>query len=469
MKIVNIACALLLFASFALAQKEPALPKDLPPYGAEKPFVAPNVTASRLDNGLTVWLVSEPGFPKIAFSVAVRGGFAADPTDRPGISELLAKTIDQGTKTRSAKQVAEEIQAAGGDLNTAARRDVLIISTTILSSKLDGGVTVLSDVAQNASFPEAEVTLAKRNASDDLKQRESEPSFLASRAMAKVLFGDHPYHMIAPTQDSISASTPDDLRKIYAQRFRPDQALLVAIGDFENARMLELIKSKFSAWKAPATSPIAEPPAPPEVSQHKVFVVTRPGSVQTTLELGTFGPKRRDPDYEAAQVANAIYGGMFSSRLITNIREDKGYTYSPFSFLDAFRVAGVEITRADVRNEVTGPSFNEITYELNRLVTTTPSDEELTKAKRFLVGIEAIQLQSRAGVAGELADVWANGLPPEEIGVYGRKIASTTSADVDAAARKYFPAAKAAVVAVGEEKVIRDALSPFAIPVQKLQ
>lgn len=469
MKIFGVACALLLFASFAVAQKNAPLPKDLPPYGPEKPLQAPRVTTSKLDNGLTVWLVSEPGFPKIAFSVAVRGGFAADPAERPGISELLAKTIVQGTKTRSARQVAEEIQAAGGDLNAQTRRDFLIISTTILSSRTDGGVTVLSDVVQNASFPEAEVTLAKRNASDDLKQQESEPRFLASRAMAKVLFGDHPYHVIAPTQDSIKASTPDDLRKIYAQRFRPDQALLVAVGDFENARVLDLVKSKFGAWKAPATSAISDPPAPTQVPQHAVFLVTRPGSVQTTLELGTFGPRRRDPDYEAAQIANAIYGGMFSSRLISNIREDKGYTYSPFSFLDAFRVAGVEITRADVRNEVTGPSFNEITYELNRLATTTPADEELTKAKRFLVGIEAIQLQARAGVAGELADVWVNGLPPEEIGIYGQKITSTTSGDVDAAARKYFPAAKSAVVAVGEEKVIRDALSPFAISVQKLQ
>lgn len=469
MKIFSAACALLLFVSFGVAQKEAPLPKDLPPYGPEKPLQAPSVNASKLDNGLTVWLVSEPGFPKISFGVAVRGGFSADPADRPGISELLAKTIVQGTKTRSARQVAEEIQAAGGDLNAETRRDFLIISTTILSSRTDGGVAVLSDVVQNASFPEAEVTLAKRNASDDLKQRESEPSFLASRAMARVLFGDHPYHVIAPTQDSISASTSEDLRKIYAQRFRPDQALLVAVGDFENARMLDLIKSKFGTWKAPATTPIAEPPAPTAMPQHAVFLVARPGSVQTTLELGSFGPKRRDSDYEAAQVANAIYGGTFSSRLISNIREDKGYTYSPFAFLDAFRVAGVAITRADVRNEVTGPSFNEITYELNRLATTTPADEELTKAKRFLVGIEAIQLQARAGVAGELADVWVNGLPPEEIGIYGQKITSTTSSDVDAAARKYFPAAKSAVVAVGEEKVIRDALSPFAIPVQKLQ
>src|SRR5579872_1255200 len=469
MKILHLLCAVAVLVSFAMAQKEAPLPKDLPPYGAEKPLAAPTVSASKLDNGLTVWLVSEPGFPKLALCVAVRGGFAADPADRPGISQLLAKTMGQGTKTRSAKQVAQELQGAGGDLTAQSRNDYIEVSTTILSTKKDNAVAVLSDVLQNASFPDAEVTLAKRNAADELRQRESEPSFLANRAMAKVLFGDHPYHVTAPTQESITASTPDDLRKIYAQRFRPDQAILVAVGDFENNQMLGLIKARFGSWKAPNEAPLAAPATPSTTAQHSVFIVTRPGSVQTTLEFGAFGPRRGDPDYEAAEVANAVYGGTFSSRLVANIREDKGYTYSPASFLRQYRESGMAITRADVRNEVTGPSFNEMTYELNRLATTSPTDEELSKAKRFLVGIEAIQLQVRAAVAGELAGIWVDGLPPEEIGVYGQKIAATNTADVDAAARKYFPAAKAAIVAVGEEKVIRDALAPFAIPLQTMQ
>jgi predicted Zn-dependent peptidase len=182
-----------------------------------------------------------------------------------------------------------------------------------------------------------------------------------------------------------------------------------------------------------------------------------------------FGPLRSDPDYEAALVANAVYGGTFGSRLVSNIREDKGYTYSPFAELRTYRAAGVLVTQADVRNEVTAPTFNEITYELNRLATTAPTPDELKQAERYLVGIEAIQLQSRESMAGELARLWVNGLSPEEIGVYGRKVASTSADEVNAAARKYFPASKAAIVAVGEEKVIREALTPFGIPVQVLQ
>ena len=459
-----IACALLAAAASSLAQKETQLPKDLPPYGPERPLNAPSVRIDRLDNGLTVWLVSEPGFPKTALSIAVRGGLAVDPSDRPGLSDLLGNTIDQGTKTLNAKQIAQQLQAAGGDLSVNPSKDSLILSISVLGSKQNDALTVLSDLVRNATFPDAEVTLAKRNASDQLLQQESQPSFLAARAMAKVLFGDHPYHVTSATQESISASTPDDLRKIYAERFRPDQALLVAVGDFQTDQMLNAVKSRFGEWKAPSTPPVSVPSLSEATPQHAIHVIPRPGSVQTTLELGSFGPLRNADDYEAARVANAIYGATFGSRLVRNIREDKGYTYSPFATLQTYKAAGLLITRADVRNAVTGPSLNEMLYELNRMVTTSPTNEELQTAKRFLVGLEAIQLQSRGAVASELARLWISGLSPDAIGTFGRKVAATTAEQVDAAAQKYFPAAKTAIVAVGEEKVVRDSLAPFGLP-----
>ena len=463
-KLILFVFALTLAASLP-AQKAP-LPKDLPTYGPETPLRAPDVKTAKLDNGLTVWLVSEPGFPKIALTLAIKGGFASDPADKAGISDLLAKTINQGTRTRSARQIAQDIQAAGGDLNVNAGKDSIFVSTSFLSSKADKALAVFSDVAQNPSFPADEVTLAKRNEIQSLKQQEANPSFLANRAMAKALFGDNPYHVVAPTEAVVSAATPDDLHSLYTARFRPDQALIVAVGDFENDKMLADIKSHFSAWKSATGQPAAPPPAVSSTPQHAIYIVPRPGSVQTTLNVGFFGPLRSDPDYEAALVANAVYGGTFGSRLVTNIREDKGYTYSPGAGYNTQRSAATLVTRADVRNAVTGPTLNEILYELNRMVTTSPTKDELQQAERFLVGIEAIRLQSRGAVAGELANLWLKDLPPDEIGVYGRKVAAITPDQVDAAARKYFPAARTTIVAVGQEKVIRDALTPFGIPIQ---
>jgi predicted Zn-dependent peptidase len=464
MKSLSIYCALLFAAAQVWAQKEIQLPKDLPSYGPERPLAAPSVKIEKLDNGLTVWLVSRPGFPKVSFSFVVRGGLAADPSDRPGLSQLLGKAIDQGTKTLNAKQIAQQLQAAGGDLTASPGKDSILLSISVLSARQNDALTVLSDLVRNATFPDAEVTLAKRNAGDQLRQQESEPSFVAGRAMAKILFGDHPYHVTSATQESISASTPADLRKIYAERFRPDQALLVAVGDFESDKMLDAVKSRFGDWKAPSAPPVPVPAEPSVTPQHAIYVIPRPDSVQTTLELGAFGPLRSAEDYEAARVATAIYGGTFGSRLVRNIREDKGYTYSPFSVMRNYQAAGTLITQADVRNAVTAPSLNEILYELNRMVTTSPTTDELDTAKRFLVGIEAIQLQARSAVSDELGRLWVNGLQPDAIGTYGRKVAAITSQDVDTAAKKYFPAAKTAIIAVGEEKVVRDALSPFGLP-----
>lgn len=456
----------LLFVAAAQAQKEAPLPKDLPPYGAQPAFEPPEVKATKLDNGLTVWLVAQPGLPKVSFHIVVFGGLAADSGDRPGLSELLAKTLSQGTKSRSAKQIAEEMQSAGGDLSVGADRDSISVGTSALSAKTELAAGLLADMLENASFPDSEVAIAKRNLGDSLRQREAQPGFQANRALARVLFGSGPYSVIAPTQDSLGRMTAEELRQEFARRFRPDQVILVAVGDFDAAKMAMMIREKLGGWKVPPTAPATVNAKPTGPAPHEVTFVARPNSVQTTLVLAGFGPLRGDPDYEAAEVADAIYGGTFTSRLVTNIREDKGYTYSPGSNLATLRQAGVFRTRADVRNAVTGASLNEILYEMNRMATTSPTDEELSRAKRFLLGIEAILLQSRGAVAGELADLWLNGLGPDAIASYNRKVSATTAEDVDVVARKYFPASHMTIVAVGEEKVIRDALRPFALPIE---
>ena len=447
------------------AEKTPPLPKDLPPYGPLAPFHAPKAEIKKLANGLTLWLVPRPGFPKVALVIAVRGGLASDPAARPGLSNLLVDTIDQGTRTRSAKQIAEELQAAGGDLTGVPAADYLLFATDALASKAHAALTVLADIVQSATFPADEVALAKRNAADTLRANEASPAFLARRALAKEIFGSHPYSLISPTQASITATLPEDLRREFARRFRPDQTVLIAVGDFDSDAFVRTVENLLGAWKAPALPAASLPPKPLATSPHGVYLVGRPGSVQTTFMFGTFGPLRGAQDYAATQVANAIYGGMFGSRLILNIREDKGYTYSPGASIQTYREAGVMVTRADVRNAVTGASLNEIEYELNRMATTSPSEDEMTHAKRYLVGIQGFLFQSQGSVSRQLAAIWAMGLPSEELGLEGERLQKVTAADADQAARKYFPASRQTIVAVGEEKVVREQLAPFGLAI----
>lgn len=456
----------LLFAAGTPAQKEAPLPKDLPPYGTQPAFQPPDVKATKLGNGLNVWLVAQPGLPRVSFRMVVLGGLAMDPPEQPGLSELLARTLNQGTKARSAKQIAEEIQSAGGDLSIGTDRDSISVGTSVLSSKAELVVALLADILENASFPESEVALAARNLSDSLRQREAQPEFQANRALARTLFGSGPYSVVSPTQDSLGRMTAEELRREFARRFRPDQAMLVAVGDFDAAKMTATIAEKLGGWKAPAAPPATVDAKPAGPAPHKVSLVARPHSVQTTLVLAGFGPLRSDPDYEAAEVADAIYGGTFTSRLVTNIREDKGYAYSPGSDLATLRQAAIFRTQADVRNDVTGASLKEILNEMDRMATTTPTEEELSRAKRFLLGTEAIFLQSRSSMAGELTDLWLYGLGPDGIANYNRKISATTRADVDAVVRKYLAPSRMTIVAVGEENVIRRALAPFALPME---
>ncbi|MBV8207146.1 MAG: insulinase family protein [Acidobacteria bacterium] len=450
-----------LIAALGHAQKD--LPKDLPAYGKQPAVQPPTVTESKLPNGLTVWLAPQKGLPLVALRAVVLCGLACDPHDRPGISELLAGTLSQGTKSRTAKEIAEQIQAAGGDLQINADRDAIRIATSVLASRMESAADVISDVLRNASFPASEVAIAKRNLSDSLRLREAQPQFQANRALARALFGAGPYSVIAPTQESLAQMAVEDLQREFGRRFRPDQALIVAAGDFDVAQMMAILKEKLGTWQAGGGQPPAADANATGAPRHEVVFVARPNSVQTTLVLAAPGPLLRDPDYEAAGVANAIYGGSFTSRLVVNIREDKGYTYSPGSVFQVLRQAGIFRTQADVRNAVTGASLNEMMYELNRMVTTSPTDEELERGRRYLLGNEATSLQSRESVTGELSRLWVNGLGSQGLADYIRRVEATSLQDVDSVARKYFPASRMTIVAVGDETTIRQGLQPFGI------
>jgi len=337
----------------------------------------------------------------------------------------------------------------------------------VLWNKAEAGLTILADVLQSATFPDSEVELAKRNAVENLCAQEADPSFLARRALAKAVFSDHPYSVISGTRESIRETTAEDLQHEYAKRFRPDQAILVAVGDFQPDDLTATITSLFGKWSAPDEPPVVPVQKPDRPVPHEVSYVERAGSVQTHILLGTLGPTRGDPEYASTQVATAIYGGMFGSRLTLNIREDKGYTYSPWSALASRHKAAVLATSAAVRNEVTGACLNEINYELNRMATTEPGIEEVSQAQRYLTGTRAIELQSQGRVAHELAQLWIFGLPAEELGDVSARIQKVTPEDVARVGTKYFPASRQTIVTVGERKVIEDQLAPFGLRVEQ--
>ncbi|MDN5780989.1 MAG: insulinase family protein, partial [Luteimonas sp.] len=321
-------CALL--PATALA-KDVVMPKDLPAYGADKPLPVPQIEKKTLANGLEVWVLPRDGVPRVDYVLAVRGaGYAAD--DAPGFAAMLAGLLAEGTAQHDSKAIAEAAQGYGGSLGAQASSDGVTVYGNALASNAEGMMQLLAEVARSPAFPDNEVKLAQANALQSLMAAEAQPGFRAERALAQAVYGDHPYGHTQPTEESIKAATPAQFRNAHAKRFRPDHALLVVTGRIEPAQAFALAQSAFGGWKD-VGEPVADTPEAPATAAPKFVLVQRPGSVQSAVRLGRPAIAATNPDYIPLQLANAVVGGGFSSRLMQNLREDKGWSYGAYSSL----------------------------------------------------------------------------------------------------------------------------------------
>ncbi len=463
-KLTGGALALTLLAApgLVLAAEQKALPKDLPPFGADRPLPVPSIAQSKLPNGLTVWLVKRSGFPRAAVVLALRGaGSVADPKNAEGITELLAATVKEGTTTRTSHAIAEELQSVGAEINANGAADAIYVTAGGLGSGVPKILEVTADMARNASFPAAEVELAKGNALQGLAARESTPEFLAQKALARAVYGDHPYHVVAPSRETLQAATAAELKQEYAQRFHPERALLVVVGDFDSAAVQAALTRHFGPWHGTGVAPAETPPSPAASATRLLLVVPRAGSVQSQILMGRPAATVTDAAYYPLLVANTICAGSFGSRLVENIREDKGYSYSPGGSISARAKGGLLTARAEVRTEVTAATLNEMFYEQDRMAATQPTDEELSRAKRYQGGLYLLRNQIQAAVAQTLASNWVNGLPPEALGEFVSKVNAVSAEQVREAGRAFFPSARQTVVVVGEEAKVKAELAQF--------
>jgi predicted Zn-dependent peptidase len=451
----------------AAAQEEAPLPKDLPPYGAERPIPPLAITQRTLPNGLTIWLLNRPGFPKVSAYLAVRGGHAHDTAGQRGLTGLMAGLLNEGTARRSSRQIAEELQAIGGELSASASADAVFLQGSSLSHGLPALLDILADVARRPTFPASEVDLAKANTLQGLQAQEAQPSFLANRAFNAAIFGSHPYAFTSITPEVVKAATPEALRALHQARFQPSRSLLVLSGDLQEAGTLKLIAATFGDWKDSGAKPEAIAPAP-AVSNHQFQLLPRPGSVQSTLRVGRPSVSATHPDYVPLQLANVILGGSFDSRIVKNIREDKGYTYSPGARAAGLQAGGSYSVRADVRTEVTAASLMEIFYEMDRMGTTSVGDDELLRAKRFMGGTYLFQNQMLRALTGTLATYWVNGQKPEALAEFIPKVMAVSPAEVRRMGRTYFASKDQTIVVVGDEAKAKAELEQFG-PVQLLQ
>ncbi|WP_457666493.1 M16 family metallopeptidase [Thiolapillus sp.] len=456
-----ISLSLLAAAGSVSAKKEEDAPiKGLPDYAQDKPLILPAVVEKKLSNGLTLWLIERPGLPLISVYLAVRGGTASDPDNLRGVSDVLSSTINAGTQTRNSRQIAEELQALGADISVGISKDISYIGIDGLSPGTDQLLEILSDTARNASFPEDEVKLAIENELQSIMVSKSQPSYDLSQVFYTELFGKHPYAFVNPDPKVVARVTPKDLLAVYRQRFRPDQGILVMVGNLSTDKMAALAEKHFGDWKGKGRKPVDIPPAP-ATTRPAFLVVDRPKSVQSTIYVGRPMPAAGNPDEFPLEVANTIFGGAFGSRLTLNIREDKGYTYSPHAAVLSWAKGGMFNISASVRNEVTAATLTEIFYELDRLATTLPEDEELTRAQRYLKGSFLLANETSSALATTLTGYWIDGKTPEDLAKYVPGIEKVGKQDVQEMGRKYLNSRQQAVAISGDAKAIMESLSLF--------
>ena len=445
-----ILCTLLTTNVFAQATPPP------PP----RPINWPAISESKLDNGLTVVLAPLHNVPKITVALSLLAGRGTAYKTQPGVAQLAGRVANEGTATRTSLQIKQELRSIGGSLTVGVDSDATTLSATSLSDFAPKLLDIVSDVARHPAYPQSEVALAKTNFAQEIEEQRSSPDFLAQEELDKALFGGHPYGFSVPDPAAIKTVTRDSLKTFASTYYVPNNAVLVIVGDFDAATMKSEVAKAFGSWKR-VPLPLAPKLVLPVRDKRQIYVIDRPGSVQSTILIGAPAPPRRSADYIPLRTTNMIYGGAFYSRLTRNIRESKGYTYSPFSTADLRRAAGAFTAGASVRNEVTGPTILEMLYELDRMRVEPVTAEELQSAKTYSIGGMELELESQASLAGRISTIYIDELSRDFLQTFRDKVAALTPAEVQQSATKYFDTYRSAIVVVGDYKQIKDQIAPF--------
>lgn len=434
--------------------------KQLPPEGAApKDFVLPPKETFALDNGLSATLVPYGTLPKVAVLLVVRSGNLNESENEVWLADLAGTLMKEGTKRRTAEDIAAAAAKMGGEINVGVGLDLSTVGGDVLSEFGPELVRLIADIVQNPLFPETEIERLKNDLRRRLSIQMSQPQTLALAKFRKILYGDHPYGRVLSTPDVIQSFTVEKVRNYYRKNFGAGRSHIYVAGRFDKKAVKKAIEEALGGWER-GPDPLIFPAR--TESPRAVHIVDRPGSQQSILYVGLPVIDPSHKDWQALQVTNAILGGAsFLSRITINIREDKGYTYTPSSQLSWRYRDAYWLQFASVGNEVTAPALKEILYEIDRLRREPPPQEELKRIQNFMTGNFVLQNSSRQGIVNGLSFVSLQGLDPSYLSTWVQKVHAVTPADVQMIAQTYFLPEKMTIVIVGDKNKIEEILKGF--------
>lgn len=415
-----------------------------------------------LTNGLRVSLLEDHKLPTFSMQLYFNGGGLADPADKRGVAMVTASLLREGTKQRSSRDIAEQLATLGAGLSSSAgpSSGESVVSVTGLSDNVESTLGIVSDVIRNPVFPATELDKFRARFLAQLQIQRANPGFQAQEQFMRAIYGEHPGALVVPSEAVIKGLTNADLVAFHAARYRPNNAFLIAHGDITLKDLVGKLERHFGDWAKADSGKVSLPP-PKGPAKARVLLVDRPGSVQTSLWLGSLGIERNSDDYFAVLVMNHILGGGPASRLFMNLREDKGYTYGVYSSFTGSTFPGVVVASTDVRTEVTEGAMHELDLELQRIANEPVSDVELTNARRALIGRFALSLDSPASLMGNLATQKIYELPADYWDTYPQRVAAIKPADIQRVAKKYYDRGHLQIVAVGDAKQLTEVLKKY--------
>ncbi len=428
------------------AQKQTA-----PAGGTPKDFSLPEKKITTLTNGLGSALVQYGDIPKVTINLIIKTGNVHEAANEVWLADLTGVLMKEGTTTMDFKTISRKVAGMGGEVNVNVSADQFTISGSVLSEFAPGLIKIISDIAMNPAFPPSELERLKKDLKRQLAVEKTRPQAQAQEKFFQIIYKDHPYGRFFPTDEMLSSYTIDKVKDFYGKNFGAKRSVLYVAGKFDAASVEKAVEESFSQWKAGPE--ISYPPAT-QVRTNEIATIDRKNAPQTTILLGLPTLTPNHADYVPLQVTNSLLGGSFGSRITTNLREDKGYTYSPFSTIQNRKGVSVWYEQADVTSEHTGESLQEIAKEIRRLQNEPPSKEELTGIQRYQAGIFVLQNSTPSGIIGQLNFIDQNGLDDTYLTNRVKNIYAVTPEKISQMTKDHFKYEDMTLVMVGDKKLL---------------
>ena len=427
---------------------------EIPKAGPAKPLQLATPASAVLPNGLTLILSERRGLPIVAANLVVKTGSDANPVDRPGLANFVAAMLDEGTATRDALQIADEVARLGASLTTGSTMDATTVSARSLKKNFATMLTLVADVTLKPSFPAEEIDRQRASRLGQLVQMRDSPAQVAGQVMGVALYGPrHPYgYTELGTEGSMKAISRDEMMGFWRQHFVPNNAALIVAGDISMSELRALTEKAFASWQR--GTPARPALGTPETTRARIVIVDKPGTPQTQVRVASIGAARSSPDFRALQVMNNALGGLFSSRINMNLREAHGYTYGASSQFIFRRSAGPFVVAGGIRTDVTAPAVTEIFKEIAGILEKPMALEELQKAKDALANSLPGTFETSVNTVNSFSNIFIYDLGLDYYTRYAQEVNAVTAEQALSAARRYIVPDRLVVIAVGDRRAI---------------